>query len=195
MLRANPRSLDDLFNSQLRYVVPMFQRLYVWEETPQWTTLWEDISEKAELQITGLKSNAHYLGALIIEGVRPSSPREVKRFLLIDGQQRLTTLQLLFCAYRDLARLKEWKTLDRTTTRYLENVDADVMEDPEEELFKLWPTKLNRDIFRNIISAGSAAAVEKEQTGRGIPIFFKQNFRMDHASRRSNRKDRRKLCV
>lgn len=89
-MQANPRSLDALFNSQLRYVVPMFQRLYVWQENPQWATLWEDITEKALLQLNGVTTNPHYLGALIIEGVRPSSPREVKRFLVIDGQQRLT---------------------------------------------------------------------------------------------------------
>jgi uncharacterized protein with ParB-like and HNH nuclease domain len=81
-MQANPRNLDSLFNSQLRYVVPMFQRLYVWQQTPQWTTLWEDVVEKADLQLSGQKSNAHYLGALIIGGVRPSSPREVKRFLV-----------------------------------------------------------------------------------------------------------------
>lgn len=159
-MQANPRSLDALFNSQLRYVVPMFQRLYVWEETPQWTTLWEDVCEKADLQLVGTKTNAHYLGALIIEGVRPSSPREVKRFLIIDGQQRLTTMQLLFCAFRDLARQREWKTIDRATTRYVENADPDVMEHPEEESFKVWPTTLNRDVFRQIISAGSRQKVE-----------------------------------
>lgn len=160
-MQANPRSLDTLFNSQLRYVVPMFQRLYVWKEAPQWSTLWEDVAEKAALLIKGVKSNPHYLGALIIEGVKPNSPREVKRFLIIDGQQRLTTLQLLFCAYRDIARANEWKTLDRTTTRYLENADADVMEKPDEELFKLWPTTLNRDAFRSVISAGSREEVSK----------------------------------
>jgi uncharacterized protein with ParB-like and HNH nuclease domain len=141
-LQANPRSLDALFNSQLRYVVPMFQRLYVWQETLQWKTLWEDIVEKAELQLKKSSSNPHYLGAVIIEGIRPSSPREVKRFLVIDGQQRLTTLQLVFCAYRDLARKAGWKTLDRATTRYVENADIDVMENPEQERFKLWPTTL-----------------------------------------------------
>jgi len=160
-MQANPRSLDTLFNSQLRYVVPMFQRLYVWKETPQWSTLWEDVSEKALLLLRGVKSNPHYLGALIIEGVKPNSPREVKRFLIIDGQQRLTTLQLLFCAYRDIARANEWKTLDRTVTRYLENADADVMEKPDEELFKLWPTTLNRDAFRSVVSAGSPEEVSK----------------------------------
>jgi uncharacterized protein with ParB-like and HNH nuclease domain len=46
-MQANPRNLNSLFNSQLRYVVPMFQRLYVWQQTPQWTTLWEDVVEKA----------------------------------------------------------------------------------------------------------------------------------------------------
>lgn len=161
-MQANPRSLDALFNSQLRYVVPMFQRLYVWQQKPQWETLWEDIVEKGDLQIQGKSSTPHYLGALIIEGVRPTSPREVKRFLIIDGQQRLTTLQLIFCAFRDIARKNLWKTLDRTTTRYLENVDADVMEFPDEEIFKLWPSTLNRDIFSSIISAGSREAVSKK---------------------------------
>ena len=140
----------------------MFQRLYVWQETPQWATLWEDVAEKANLQIEGTASTPHYLGALIIEGVRPNSPREVKRFLIIDGQQRLTTLQLLLCAFRDLARAKEWKSLDRTTTRYLENTDADVMESPHEELFKLWPTTLNREAFRTIISAGGKQEIERQ---------------------------------
>jgi len=158
-MQANPRTIESLFNSQLRYVVPMFQRLYVWQESPQWETLWEDVVEKADLQLKGVAGNPHYLGALIIEGVRPSSPREVKRFLVIDGQQRLTTLQILLCAFRDVARKNDWKTLDRATTRYLENSDSDVMEAPEEELYKLWPTTLNRDVFRNVISAGSRVTV------------------------------------
>ena len=166
-MQANPRTIDMLFNAQLRFVVPMFQRLYVWQETPQWTTLWEDVAEKATLQIEGTASTPHYLGALIIEGVRPNSPREVKRFLVIDGQQRLTTLQLLLCAFRDLARSKEWKSLDRTTTRYLENTDKDVMERPDEELLKLWPTTLNRDVFRDILLAG-----EKQKIEAQFPLIY-----------------------
>lgn len=168
-MQANPRSIDALFNSQLRYVVPMFQRLYVWKETPQWETLWEDVAEKADLQLRGIKTNPHYLGALIIEGVRPTSPREVKRFLVIDGQQRLTTLQLLLCAFRDVARTAGWVTLERPAARYLENADADVMEKPDEELLKLWPTTLNRGVYRDIITAGSRGAVEKKHPQVYLP--------------------------
>lgn len=171
-MQANSRSLDTLFNSQLRYVVPMFQRLYVWQENPQWATLWEDVTEKSLLQLKRIETNPHYLGALIIEGVRPTSPREVKRFLVIDGQQRLTTLQILLCAFRDFARKNEWKTLDRTVTRYLENADPDVMEHPEEELFKLWPTTLNREVFQSILSAGSL-----EKVNNKYPLIYARRKR------------------
>lgn len=160
-MQANPRSVSELFNSQLRYVVPMFQRLYVWQRAPQWETLWEDVVEKAALRIAEKETNAHYLGALIIEGVKPTSPREVKRFLVIDGQQRLTTLQLLLCAFRDLARQREWRSIDKPLSRYIENADPDVMEKPDEEVFKLWPTTLNRDIFKSLLTSGSKAEVEK----------------------------------
>lgn len=160
-MQANSRSIPVLFDSQLRYVVPMFQRLYVWKESPQWQTLWEDISEKASLRLAGKAAPPHYLGALIIEGVKPVSPQEVKRFLVVDGQQRLTTLQILLCSFRDLARERGWKSIDKPLTRYTENPDADVMEKPEEEVFKLWPTTLNRDVFRSVLQAGSQAEVEK----------------------------------
>lgn len=159
-MEPSRKSLDELFNPQVRYVVPMFQRLYVWKENFQWQNLWDDIEEKAEYQLSQRKSHPHYLGALIIEGVRPVSGGEVKRFLVIDGQQRLTTLQLIVCAYRDLAREQGWTVLDRRTTRFLENADLDVMENPEEEKFKLWPTTLNRQIFSDIVSAGSLKSVE-----------------------------------
>lgn len=176
-MQANPLTLDSLFNAQLRYIVPMFQRLYVWQQTPQWETLWEDIAEKADLQLHGTKTTPHYLGALIIEGVKAESPREVKRFLIIDGQQRLTTLQILLCAFRDVARENGWEALARSLNRYVENPDQDVMENPEEERFKLWPTLLNREVFKNVLLAGSKVAVEKAYPLVKLPRKKKPEFR------------------
>jgi hypothetical protein len=161
VVQANPKTIDKLFNAQARYVVPMFQRLYVWGEDPQWRTLWEDVVEKADNRLNGKLTNAHYLGALIIEGVRPGSANEVTRLLLIDGQQRMTTIQLLLCAFRDYAKAAGWVSLERKTTRYLENPDADVMDNPDEEIFKVWPTQLNRDVFASIIRAQSRDEIEK----------------------------------
>ena len=112
----------------------MFQRLYVWQRDPQWTTLWEDLIEKAELRLANKKTNPHYLGALIIEGVKPKSANEVTRMLVIDGQQRLTTLQLLLAAFRDYAKTQGWAGLEKKANRYIENPDQDTMEKPEEEV-------------------------------------------------------------
>ena len=162
-MQANPRTNPFLFGSQFRYVVPMFQRKYVWQESPQWQTLWEDISEKALLRLEGKEQRPHYLGALIIEGVKPESPQEVKRFLVIDGQQRMTTLQLLLCAFRDYARQQEWRAIEMPLTRFVENPDREVMEKPDEEVFKVWPTTMNREVFRSVMTAGSHAEVEKRQ--------------------------------
>lgn len=160
-MQANPRTIDKLFNSQSRYIVPMFQRLYVWQENPQWTTLWEDLAEKAALRLDGKQSNPHYLGALIIEGVKPTSANEVTRMLVIDGQQRLTTIQLLLCAFRDIAKQNAWVALEKKANRYIENPDPDTMENPDEEIFKLWPTQLNRRVFSSIITSGGKEEVEK----------------------------------
>jgi hypothetical protein len=159
-MQANPRSIDKLFNAQARYVVPMFQRLYVWQQTPQWSTLWEDIIEKAELRLSGKKANPHYLGALIIEGVQPKTANEVTRLLVIDGQQRLTTIQLLLAALRDVANAQNWTSIAKKANRYIENPDPETMENPEEETLKLWPTQLNRQIFKAVVMAGSKEAVE-----------------------------------
>lgn len=138
----------------------MFQRLYVWEQDPQWATLWEDLIEKADLRLAGKETNPHYLGALIIEGVKPVSANEVTRLLVIDGQQRLTTLQLLLAAFRDFSESQGWAALGKKANRYIENPDPDTMANPEEEVLKLWPTQLNRQVFSDVVKAHSRDAVE-----------------------------------
>ena len=160
-MQPSRKSIDELFNPQVRYVVPMFQRKYVWQADPQWQNLWDDIEEKVDFRLSAKKTHPHYLGALIVEGVKPISGNEVTRMLVIDGQQRLTTLQLLICAYRDVARKNEWVSLDRRLSRLLENSDQDVMDEPDEEKFKVWPTTLNRNVFSSIVTAGGLAAVQK----------------------------------
>ncbi len=159
-MQPSRRSISELFSTQVRYVVPMFQRKYVWQADPQWQNLWEDIAEKAAHRLAGKPAHPHYLGALIVEGVKPASGNEVKRMLVIDGQQRLTTIQLFLCAFRQIARDLGWDALSRRLHRLLENADQDVMENPEEEKFKIWPTTLNRDVFSAIVASLNVKEVD-----------------------------------
>ncbi|MBI2901002.1 MAG: DUF262 domain-containing protein [Planctomycetes bacterium] len=159
-MQANPRKLLDLFGNSLRYVVPIFQRHYVWSAENHWTPLLEDILEKLDLRLAQKRVTPHFLGALILDTVRKKSTKEVTRFLVIDGQQRITTLQLLIAAVRDYALLNKFATLAHALDRFLLNPDLDLMDDREKEQFKLWPTQFNRKVFCDVITAGSRQKVE-----------------------------------
>ncbi|GAA4357542.1 GmrSD restriction endonuclease domain-containing protein [Microbacterium rhizosphaerae] len=84
-----------LFNLPQHFVIPLFQRPYVWREEDQWGPLWNDIRRITELRIAEPRSNAtHFLGAVVIQSHEAQSSR-MTTWNVIDGQQRLTTLQVL----------------------------------------------------------------------------------------------------
>ena len=102
-MEANRRHLIALFDRTLRYVVPIFQRHYVWDQENQWGPLWEDVLEKVAQRKAGPGIHSHFLGAVILDAVKNKTTRETTRFLVIDGQQRITTIQLMLTALRDVA--------------------------------------------------------------------------------------------
>jgi len=160
-MQANPRKLLDLFGITLRYVVPIFQRHYVWTKAEQWEPFWEDIEEKLMDRLEKGKVTPHFLGALILDQARKESTKEVSRFIIIDGQQRLVTIQLLVTALRDLAQERGLEKVSTAINRYIFNPDPDLMQNSQEEIFKIWPTQFNREIFCKIISAGSYNNIQK----------------------------------
>lgn len=84
-----------LFNLPQHFVIPLFQRPYVWKEAEQWEPMWKDIRRVAELRIAEPRLDAtHFLGAVVIQSHEAQSKR-LTTWNVIDGQQRLTTLQLL----------------------------------------------------------------------------------------------------
>lgn len=87
-----------LFNLPQHFVIPLFQRPYVWKEDEQWEPLWKDIRRVAELRMNEPHLNPqHFLGAVVLQAHDAGSNR-VTTWNVIDGQQRLTTLQLLMDA-------------------------------------------------------------------------------------------------
>ena len=89
-----------LFSSPVSYQIPQFQRPYAWREDNQWMPLWEDVRSVAERHLNrGVNDRVkpHFLGAIVLQH-RKSSTGEVTKRLVVDGQQRLTTLQLLIKA-------------------------------------------------------------------------------------------------
>lgn len=84
-----------LFNLPQHFFIPLFQRPYVWREEEQWAPLWSDIRRVAERRIDDPRSTVtHFLGAVVLQS-HPARVGRLATWNVIDGQQRLTTLQLL----------------------------------------------------------------------------------------------------
>jgi uncharacterized protein with ParB-like and HNH nuclease domain len=99
-LDARTLDIKTVFGQDRRHVVPLFQRPYVWSRKAQWEPLWEDIRIVAERVVTGYPTHAHFLGAIVLEQV-PKPTGRVETRLVIDGQQRLITIQILLQAFCD----------------------------------------------------------------------------------------------
>src|SRR5690606_16819656 len=104
---------------------------------------------------------SHFMGAVVLESRAKPSVKQVPSFQVVDGQQRLTTFQLFLTAARHYAQAIGHETSEGNIKRYVLNSDPQLMEDPEVEIFKVWPTQSNRQLFVDIISSESRAALRQ----------------------------------
>src|SRR3954447_26525237 len=97
-METHVRTPQDVFMQPQHLVVPPFQRPYVWEKEEQWAPLWQDVSRLAEPRLgPGAAGVRRFLCALVVEAHEPILGG-LPASSIIDGQQRLTTLQLLMDA-------------------------------------------------------------------------------------------------
>ena len=80
-----------------QYVIPVYQRIYSWGQA-QCDRLWSDIVQMHKCQKSG-----HFIGTIVNVAER-MAPVGIQEFMIIDGQQRLTTLSILLLALRDYAK-------------------------------------------------------------------------------------------
>ena len=100
MMEAAIQTLKGLFGTPVSYRIPVFQRPYAWTKERQWQPLWSDAQRIAEQLLeakTGETIPPHFMGAIVLQLQSAKSGHVVKR-IVVDGQQRLTTLQLLIRA-------------------------------------------------------------------------------------------------
>lgn len=108
-MKSDPVTVEGVFKDRRQYRVPFFQRHYVWSEETQWKPLWEDVSAKAEERRSEQLPVPHFLGAIVLDPQPRPGLRGVEIINIIDGQQRLTTLQFLISALAIIAREKKAK--------------------------------------------------------------------------------------
>jgi hypothetical protein len=146
-MKSETIGVQQLFQDRRQYRVPFYQRAYVWNKEDQWERLWADIQEKAETRLLGNKPIPHFLGAAVLEPQPRTGLLGVETLHIIDGQQRLTTLQYVLAALAITLREKQASALLSLVESCLRNPNSETMERPELEVFKIWPTFRDRDNF------------------------------------------------
>ena len=159
----------DLFQKEVRYTIPPFQRPYVWSQDDQWEPLWEDVRNVAENYLEELErsgnngveaeqnTSPHFLGAVVLKQV-PTAAKDIDQREVIDGQQRVTTLQLLLDAIQQICEESDQPYLKRVARRLAKLVtnDEELIGDDRLHIFKLWPTRGDREAFRHAMDNGLA---------------------------------------
>jgi uncharacterized protein with ParB-like and HNH nuclease domain/predicted transport protein len=159
-MQASQTIFQHILEGTKQYVIPLFQRSYSWEKK-HWEKLWKDLiglyNDEAE------KRRTHFIGSLVTMQV-VSVPQGVPKFLLIDGQQRYTTLSILLIVMRDLALGQNDNNLaDDITELYLTNKRKE-----GQDFYKLQLTQIDRKSYYGL--------VKKEKTNEDNAINKAYNF-------------------
>ena len=121
-MKAINRPFTEIINGNRQFIIPVFQRNFSWTRE-QCEQLWRDVRRAN----TGEADGAHFLGSIVYIGADLSSAA-FQSWLLIDGQQRLTTLTLLLIALRDHIQASSWSggddgpTTAKINDYYLKNI-------------------------------------------------------------------------
>jgi len=139
-MKSETLNVHQIFQDRRQYCVPFYQRAYVWTQRNQWSALLEDITEKAQARLSGTTPTPHFLGAVVLEPQSKNGLMGVDTLHIIDGQQRLTTLQYILASIRLALRATDLSGLEILVLPCLQNTNEATMRNKEVERFKLWPT-------------------------------------------------------
>jgi hypothetical protein len=151
-METQVRTPQMVFMQPQRLVVPLFQRAYVWNEENQWEPLWNDVVRMTDkvLSRPAERHHPHFLGAVVLQQVQKQTGQMQER-TIIDGQQRLTTLQLLLDALG--AELESVGAVPAAMRVEALVTNAEPFCSKPEDRFKVWPTNRDRPAFNAVMSA------------------------------------------
>ena len=151
-MKVDKLPLNRVFDRTERLEAPLFQRPYVWEREQNWEPLWGTIRTVAEARLGNESHRKCFLGELVLDQLEtPLSQIHARQ--IIDGQQRLTTFQMVLAAARDLCGALGERRFSQAFRKLTDN-DVPLSDNPD-DIFKVWPTNADRRVFRDTMTAGN----------------------------------------
>ena len=139
---ARKGNIYEILNGNRQFLIPVYQRFYSWD-IDQCKRLWNDI---VEMQRKG--KAGHFVGS-IVNITEQAMPTGVQKYMIIDGQQRMTTLTLLLLALRDYAIKNPSDTT--INARRIDNMLLKNEYESGDERYKLLLTETDRDILISLV--------------------------------------------
>ena len=139
---ARKGNIYEILNGNKQFLIPVYQRYYSWD-LEQCRRLWNDIADMQKKGKVG-----HFVGS-IVNIAEQAMPTGVQKYMIIDGQQRMTTLTLLLLALRDYAiNNPEDQTIN---ARRIDNMLLKNEYEVGDERYKLLLTETDRDILMKLV--------------------------------------------
>jgi hypothetical protein len=168
-MQPSKLSIAELFQNREQYLIPLFQRGYVWTLTHQVQPLWEDIIDRTDalkehrdnaLKVGGAEKlkplRKHFLGAIVVGSAVSADSEVIATREVIDGQQRITTLQIMLFAFRDVLKGYDDEALsdDIRTLTYNKGKYRSA-----NNHLKVWPTNAGRDVMQILEGSGGLTEI------------------------------------
>lgn len=179
-LQAGETTLNKLLNTSRQFIVPIFQRNYSWQKS-QYEQLWFDILRASKFK----EKQNHFIGSIVYIDMGTPAGRP-QQLLLIDGQQRLTTISILLCAIKDYVQKFNLETklinLAKIKNQFLYNSD-----EIDEDRYKLLLNVQDKETYIKLID-NTIFTVNKPTTNiikcyeffyERIEDFIKQHGQID----------------
>lgn len=184
MLSATKEKIKSFLSSSSQYIIPFFQRSYVWK-IDNWSELWENILEEySEIKENPNTTSEHFIGTIIIKQLL-STHVGASEYELIDGQQRLTTICLLLQAFHDAIEEESAKKWIKNFLRFEDSYGN--------EKIRIVHSKVDRDFFQKIILSNNnnneiwrqfkdiktedfEKRIDQENRINGAYLYFRRRF-------------------
>ena len=143
------KTTHEVFHQPQRIQVPLFQRRYVWNENEQWAPLLEDLLLVADTILESREVKPHFLGAIVLQQKAHDIDGLPTR-IVIDGQQRLTTLQILIHALHSCTRKLGLEDVSLRLQDLVFNPKHYAKNNSDQ--IKLTPTNRDREVFHLVLT-------------------------------------------
>ena len=145
LIEANKGILKKIFSEEFWFIVPEYQRPYVWQE--------ENIQELIDdlyYAFENKQNSEYFLGALVLKRTRE---KEFKEYEILDGQQRLTTLCMMMAVLRDLMKKPQYKW---TLSQMIYQEENELLKVPSRNRIKYNTRDKVKDFVKNYIIANGS---------------------------------------